>query len=66
MRFCWPQWIFIVVVIFLGIGSMLSGCGQKGPLYLQKTEQEKVEQGTEPSVENTSDAEEKQKKNKSD
>ncbi|MDY6978865.1 MAG: lipoprotein [Pseudomonadota bacterium] len=34
MRFCWPQILFIVLVIVLGVGSMLSGCGKKGPLYL--------------------------------
>jgi predicted small lipoprotein YifL len=26
----------ILVVVILGISSMLSGCGQKGPLYLPK------------------------------
>lgn len=34
MRLCAPQWLFITVIIFLGVSSMLSGCGQKGPLYL--------------------------------
>lgn len=31
---CLPQAIMILLVIFLGISSMLSGCGQKGPLYM--------------------------------
>jgi len=66
MRVCWPQWIFIVVVIFLGIGSMLAACGQKGPLYLPKAEAESVEQKSAVPDENTTDSEEKQKKNKSD
>jgi len=46
MRFCWPQWIFIALVIILGFGSMLSGCGKKGPLYLQDTEQKVKQQKT--------------------
>jgi len=62
MRLCWPQWIFIILVLFLGIGSMLAGCGQKGPLYLPKAEPESAEQKTEASDENMMDSEEKQKK----
>jgi predicted small lipoprotein YifL len=34
MRFCIPQLAFIALVIVLGVGSMLAGCGKKGPLYL--------------------------------
>ncbi|HKK06949.1 MAG TPA: lipoprotein [Gammaproteobacteria bacterium] len=34
MRLCWAQILFIVVIAVLGLGSMLSACGQKGPLYL--------------------------------
>lgn len=34
MRFCWPQILFLLLVIVLGTGSMLSACGKKGPLYL--------------------------------
>lgn len=34
MRICWPQGVMILLVIFLGISSMLSGCGKKGPLYV--------------------------------
>lgn len=33
---CLPQVVMILVVVILGISSMLSGCGQKGPLYLPK------------------------------
>lgn len=36
MRICWPQLTMILVVIILGISSMLSGCGQKGPLFIPK------------------------------
>ena len=34
MRICWPQATMILLVVILGIGSMLSGCGKKGPLYI--------------------------------
>ncbi|MCG6885697.1 MAG: lipoprotein [Proteobacteria bacterium] len=34
MRLCGPQIVFIVLVLILGVGSMLSACGKKGPLYL--------------------------------
>ena len=34
MRICWSQILFLLLVIVLGISSMLSGCGKKGPLYL--------------------------------
>jgi len=34
MRLCWAQIAFIIVVAVLGLASMLSACGQKGPLYL--------------------------------
>ena len=34
MRLCIPQLAFIALVILLGVGSMLAGCGKKAPLYL--------------------------------
>jgi len=34
MRICWPQMVFILLVIAIGISGMLTGCGKKGPLYL--------------------------------
>lgn len=34
MRLCWPKLTFAAVILILGISSMLSGCGKKGPLYL--------------------------------
>ncbi|MDZ7661631.1 LPS translocon maturation chaperone LptM [Thiohalophilus sp.] len=40
MRFCWPQTLFILLVIVLGVGSMLAGCGKKGPLYLPDEQQQ--------------------------
>ncbi|MGD8484678.1 MAG: lipoprotein [Thioalkalispiraceae bacterium] len=34
MRLCASQWLLLAVVIVLGLSSLLSGCGKKGPLYL--------------------------------
>ena len=34
MRLCIPQLALIALVIILGVSSMLTGCGKKGPLYL--------------------------------
>ena len=31
---CYANYLFIAMVIILGTGSMLSACGQKGPLYM--------------------------------
>lgn len=31
---CWARYLFAGVVIGLGMLSMISACGQKGPLYL--------------------------------
>lgn len=36
---CWTRYLFILVVIVLGTGSMLSACGQKGPLVLPENSQ---------------------------
>ncbi len=32
MKICWAQSLFIVII--LGLGNILSACGQKGALYL--------------------------------
>ncbi len=34
MRPCWAQILLALVVVTLGSLSLLSACGQKGPLYL--------------------------------
>lgn len=34
LMLCWARYLFILVVIVLGTSSMLSACGQKGPLLL--------------------------------
>lgn len=31
---CWARTLFILIVVTLGVLSMISACGQKGPLYL--------------------------------
>lgn len=31
---CWAQYLLWFVIAVLGTGAMLSGCGQKGDLYL--------------------------------
>ncbi|WP_313957281.1 LPS translocon maturation chaperone LptM [Sedimenticola selenatireducens] len=32
--FCWSRYLLWLVILVLGTSSMLSACGQKGPLYL--------------------------------
>ena len=46
--FCWSRYLFILVVIVLGSASMLSACGQKGPLVLP--EEPPASQTSEPSA----------------
>ena len=31
---CCSRYLFILLVAVLGIGNMITGCGQKGDLYL--------------------------------
>ncbi|AGA92104.1 hypothetical protein Thimo_3439 [Thioflavicoccus mobilis 8321] len=31
---CWARYLFIAVVTVLGLGSIVTACGQKGELYL--------------------------------
>ncbi len=44
MRLCIPQLAFIALVIILGLGSMLTGCGKKGPLYLPDQQPKNIQQ----------------------
>jgi len=44
MKICWPQATMILVVVILGISSMLSGCGKKGPLYMPNEMAKQVQQ----------------------
>lgn len=42
--FCWSRYLFLLVVVVLGSASMLSACGQKGPLVMpDETSQEQSE-----------------------
>ncbi len=34
MKPCWAQYLLWLVIAVAGAGAMLSGCGQKGDLYL--------------------------------
>lgn len=44
MRICWPQATMILLVVVLGVASMLSGCGKKGPLYIPNEAGKKLQQ----------------------
>ncbi len=41
---CWARYLLWLVIAVLGIGNMLTACGQKGDLYLPETEARQVEQ----------------------
>ncbi|MFW2372788.1 MAG: LPS translocon maturation chaperone LptM [Gammaproteobacteria bacterium] len=46
MRFCWANWLLLVVIAGLSVSSMLASCGKTGDLYLpDQTQQTKQEQG---------------------
>lgn len=34
MKICWAQYLSWLAIATLALSSMLSACGQKGPLYL--------------------------------
>ncbi|MDH5473920.1 MAG: lipoprotein [Gammaproteobacteria bacterium] len=38
MRFCWANWLFIIVVAILSLSSLLTSCGKTGDLYLPENE----------------------------
>ena len=40
---CWARYFFFAVVLILGVGNIVTACGQKGDLY-QVVETEKAEQ----------------------
>jgi len=42
---CWARQIFMAVVAILGISQMIAACGQKGPLYLPKEQEQQQAQG---------------------
>ncbi|MEN8174696.1 MAG: lipoprotein [Pseudomonadota bacterium] len=37
---CWTNYLWWLVVAVLGTGSLLSACGQKGPLHLPEHQPE--------------------------
>ena len=39
---CWARYLLWLVIGVLGIGNMLTACGQKGDLYLPQTTTEQV------------------------
>jgi hypothetical protein len=41
---CWARYLLWLVIAALGIGNMLTACGQKGDLYLPDPQQEQVEE----------------------
>lgn len=46
MRFCWANWLLLVVIATLSLSSLLAGCGKTGDLYLpEETQQSNKEQG---------------------
>ena len=36
MKWCRAELALYLIIAILGIGSMITACGQKGPLYLPK------------------------------
>ncbi len=40
---CWPRYILWAIIAVLGIGNMLTACGQKGDLYLPDNPTQKEE-----------------------
>lgn len=44
MRFCWAQYSLWAVIALLGLLSILSGCGARGPLELPPEVQERIAQ----------------------
>jgi predicted small lipoprotein YifL len=46
VRFCWAQYLLWLVIAVLGVGAAVSGCGQKGDLYLpEPPAQEQAQEG---------------------
>jgi predicted small lipoprotein YifL len=41
---CWPRYILWILIAFLGLGNMLTACGQKGPLYLPDSTSEQQQE----------------------
>jgi len=48
MKICWANYLLWFVIAVLGGISLLSGCGQKGDLYLPEDEKKKEEKAQTP------------------
>ena len=46
---CWARYLFFTAILVLGIGNMVTACGQKGDLYLVD-EAEQTEDPHQPGV----------------
>jgi len=42
---CWPRYFLWILIAILGLGNLLTACGQRGPLYLPEPETEQQEKG---------------------
>ncbi|WP_428634050.1 LPS translocon maturation chaperone LptM [Sedimenticola sp.] len=47
--FCWSRYLLWLVILVLGTSSLLTACGQKGPLYLPDTASQQQPQQQEES-----------------
>jgi predicted small lipoprotein YifL len=43
MPTCWARYLLWLAIAVLGTGAVLSGCGQKGDLYLPDPDRERQE-----------------------
>lgn len=43
---CWPRCLLWTLVALLGLGNMLSACGQKGDLYLPEKQKHQKQEKT--------------------
>ena len=46
---CWARYLFVAIVSLLGIGQMITACGQKGDLYLPQPEDAKDARAPDPA-----------------
>jgi len=55
MKTCWTKFAFFLVVAWLGLGQLLTACGQSGSLYLP-TEKTSAENSAKTSTSTTPSA----------
>ncbi|HHH49235.1 MAG TPA: hypothetical protein ENK51_10165 [Gammaproteobacteria bacterium] len=56
MKTCWAQYLLWLVVAILGVGGMLSACGQKGALYRPAPQVENTPELVVPAADNAEKA----------